>query len=234
MKIALSMKGSANPAAKRLEDRDPWRAFVNRPLPVRTFKKGDSIDTQGRSADCVYIVREGMVLLSRLTTEGRETVLSIVGPGEHFGEVHMLLNLPAQYNSVALLRTELLVVSRSSFLELLQTPEACKFLMTSLAGRCSDSWSQIEVLACSQVSDKIRVALLWLCERFGVSTPNGIQIHISQTRLAQMVGTTRESLNRALSTMKSEGIIDAYRLPGKRCGMLIRSPQFLITAEAAQ
>jgi CRP/FNR family transcriptional regulator, cyclic AMP receptor protein len=190
-------------------------------------RKGECIHTQGKYADCIYIVRAGMVLLSRLSTDGQETVLAMLGPGEHFGETNLLLKESVHFNAISLVKTELLVVRKSIFLELLQQPEACQFVMTSLARRCSDSWAQIEVMACNQVSDKIRIALSWLCTRIGVATPIGIRIDISQGRLAQMVGASRESLNRKIRVLREAGILETANLHGNRSCLLIRSPELL-------
>jgi CRP/FNR family transcriptional regulator, cyclic AMP receptor protein len=201
--------------------------LLNRPLPMMTFRKGECIHTQGKNADCVYAIRAGLVLLSRLSTDGQETVLAMLGPGEHFGETNLLLNECVHFNAVSLIKTELLVVRKSIFLELLQQPEACQFIMRSMARRCSDSWAQIEVMACNQVSDKIRFALSWLCTRIGVATPGGIRIDISQRRLAQMVGASRESLNRKIRILKEAGILETTNLHGNRSCLLIRSPELL-------
>jgi CRP/FNR family transcriptional regulator, cyclic AMP receptor protein len=230
MKKTLTVRDYPNAAAKQAMRVNPLEGMINRPLSVKICSKGECIYTQGRRAECLYIVRDGMVLLSRLSIDGRETVLAVLGPGEHFGEVNLLLDDSLPFNSVALVRTELLVIPKSVFQELMLKPEACKYLMTSLAGRCSDSWTQIEALACNLVAEKIRIALSWLCTRIGVLTSNGIRIDISQTRLAQMVGTTRESLNRKLRSLKRMGIIETRNRPGNKSSFLVRLPEFLSEA----
>jgi CRP-like cAMP-binding protein len=122
------------------------------------------------------------------------------------------------------------VISQNVFRELLAQPEACRFLMNRLASRCSDSWIQMEALACNETTERIRIALSWLSTRIGESTPEGIRIGINQTRLAQMIGTSRENLNRKLSSLKKKGILITGCPRGKKSSFLIRNPEFLSAA----
>ncbi len=201
--------------------------MINRPLPVKICAKGEWIHTQGKRSDFLYIIREGIVLLTRLSIDGGETILAVLGPGEHFGDVNLLLNESAGYNSIALVKTELRMISRSAFQELLKKPEACGFLMNRLAGRCSDSWTQMEALACNEATEKIRIALSWLSTRIGEATSEGIHINISQALLAKMIGTSRENLNRKLSSLREEGILDTAASRGRKWNLLVRNPEFL-------
>jgi CRP-like cAMP-binding protein len=131
-----------------------------------------------------------------------------------------------------LVQTELLMLPRSIFQELLLEPEACRHLMNRMAAVCCDSWTQIEVMGCSLVSDKIRVALSWLCSRIGEPTPEGIRIEMSQGRLAQIVGTTRESLNRNLGLLKARGIISTKAPRGRNSSFVVKRPDLLDEANA--
>jgi CRP/FNR family transcriptional regulator len=200
--------------------------LANRCLPVRSFKKGAWILTQGDPLDALYILQEGSILLTRLSASGRETIIGFVAPGEYFGDVPLLDGHIASFNALALQASALLVVRKSDFNLLLEDAAACRSLMGVLARRCNDAWTQIEILGNSLLEDKVRIMLNWLIKRIGVQTPEGTQIRISQSQLAKMVGSSRESLNRRLGILKEEGII---RIKGKypQTSLLIVDPDRL-------
>lgn len=185
----------------------PFEGFANSRLPVRVCEKGSWICTQGDVLDCLYIVQEGTVLLSRLSARGQETILEFVKPGDFFGEVQLLTGSIARFNALALQQTVLLVLRSSEFKALLEEPNACRALMGVMARRCEDAWTQIEALGSGPVEERLRVILSWLCAKMGVKTYAGIRISVTQSQLAQMVGTTRESLNRQIGVLKSQGIL---------------------------
>ncbi len=204
----------------------PFLGLVDRCLPVKTCKKGEWILTQGDALDGLYIVQEGRVMLTRLSCSGRETIIEFVGPGEFFGDVPLLNGGLAPFNALAVQSTVLLVVRKGEFRELLDDSVACRSLIDVLVRRCNDAWTQIEVLGNSLLEEKVRIMLEWLTRRIGVQTSEGIQIRMSQSQLAKMVGCSRESLNRQLSIFKSQGLI---RVKGKypQTSLLVLAPERL-------
>jgi len=204
----------------------PFLSLADRCLPVKTCKKGEWVLTQGDTLDGLYIVQEGRIMLTRLSCSGRETIIEFVGPGEFFGEVPLLNGGIAPYNAMALQPTVFLVVRKHEFKQLLDDPEACRALIDVLARRCSDAWTQIEVMGNSLLEEKVRIMLEWLVHRMGVPTSEGIQLRVSQSQLAKMIGCSRESLNRQLSVFKSQGLI---RVRGKypQTSLLVLAPERL-------
>jgi CRP-like cAMP-binding protein len=204
----------------------PLPGLANRCLPVKSCKKGAWILTQGDPLDALYILQEGSILLTRLSASGRETIIGFVAPGEFFGDVPLLDGNVASFNALALQASTLLVVRKSDFYLLLEDATACRSLMGVLARRCNDAWIQIEILGNSLLEDKVRIMLYWLSKRIGVQTPDGIQIRLSQSQLAKIAGSSRESLNRRLGVLKESGII---RIRGKypQTSLLIVDPDRL-------
>lgn len=84
----------------------------------------------------------------------------------------------------------------------------------------------IEALGCGSLQDRVRVMLAWLCRSIGVSTPEGIEIRINQRELAQMLGTTRESLNRQIRKLKRERILRVGRRNRRAC-LVVLVPETL-------
>ncbi len=200
----------------------PFECLSNSRIPVRVCRKGAWICTQGDVLECLYIVQQGMVLLSRLSANGQETVLGFIKPGDFFGEVPLLTGTTARFNALAIQPTVLLEVRSAEFMALLEDSEACQAFVRVLAHRCSDAWTQIEALGCGPIEERLRVILSWLCLKVGVKTHEGIRVNVTQSQLAQMVGTTRESLNRQVGVLKNEGILQVPR-ESRRSSLLVLS-----------
>ena len=177
-------------------------------LPVKSHERGDIICSQGGQLDGLYVVKQGEVLLTRLSGDGRETLLCLLGPGEFFGEASLINGLAANFNAYALRRTTLLLITRQRFRHLALDPRVSMKIMEVLVRRCDDAWMQIEAMGCTHVESKVRAVLHWLARRIGVTTADGIRIDLNQSQLAQMIGCARESLNRQLSSLKRRGLLE--------------------------
>ncbi len=214
-------------ASDRLALHDPLMPWKNLGLPVKQCEKGNWIITQGDKVASLYILREGAVLLTRLSADCRETILGILGPGDYFGDLPLLNDGIASFNALAIQRTVLLMMREVMFRRLLDDRAACHFLITGLAARCDDAWTQMEALGYTRVRDRIQVLLAWLCAKIGVRTHEGVKINLNQAQLAQMVGTTRESVNRVVQDLKRKGILEASRNSGRREALHILAPDRL-------
>ncbi len=176
-------------------------------LPVKVFSRDEIICSQGEDLGGLYVVKQGGVLLTRLSADGRETLLSVLGPGDFFGEAALVSGFRANFNAYALCRTSLLIITNQRIQHLVADPRVSLKIMEVLVRRCEDAWMQIEAMGCTHVEDKVRAVLHWLARRSGVSTSHGIRIDLNQSQLAQMIGCARESLNRQLSSLKRRGLL---------------------------
>lgn len=199
----------------------PFAGLFGRPVPVKSFLPGTWITTQGESTDCLYVVQEGCVMLTRLSAHGRETTLGFARPGDFFGEIALLDGADAPYNALAVERTVLLTVRADQLKWLLNDPVACRALLEVLARRCREAWTHIEVLGEGSLKDKTRRMLSQLCSKIGVRTTEGIEIRMKQSDLARMLGASRESLNRQLRLLKDEGIL-RVRTRNRRTTLILR------------
>jgi CRP/FNR family transcriptional regulator len=176
---------------------------------------------QGMKPSCLYMVRQGEVLLTRVSADGRETLLSIMGPGDFFGESALLSGSNLTYSAVATKRSVVTQLPDRKFRLALEDPLACRYLLEAVAQRCSDAWTQMEVIGCAHVRDKVRAGLLRLAVRVGVKTDKGIRIDLNQARLARMVGCARETLSRELQRLKSIHAIDVRYTEGRKVFYLV-------------
>jgi CRP/FNR family transcriptional regulator, cyclic AMP receptor protein len=167
-----------------------------------SIKRNAIICNQGSKLSCLYLIRQGEVVLTRVSPDGRETLISILGPGEFFGESSLLSGTAITFSACATKRTELLQLPERKFKLLLEDPWVCRMMLGAIARRCDDAWSQMEVLGCTHVRDKVRSGLIWLSQKVGVETREGVRIDLNQTQLARMVGCARETLSREVSELK--------------------------------
>jgi CRP/FNR family cyclic AMP-dependent transcriptional regulator len=189
--------------------------FGDRCTPLKV-RRSMMICTQGAKVSCLYLVKQGEVFLTRLSPDGRETLISILGPGEFFGESALLSGMPVTFSASAKRQSTLLQLPARKFKLMLKEPQFCNALLEAVARRCDDAWTQMEVLGCTHVRDKVRSGLLWLSGRIGVETQEGVRIDLNQTQLARMVGCARETLSREVSELRRLHAVDIRQSNGRK------------------
>lgn len=184
-------------------------------------KRNSFICCQGTKPTFLYMVLEGEILLTRINPDGRETLISVLGPGNFFGESALLSGTEITFSAMATKKSVVSLLPDRMFRSLLEDPLVCRWLLETVARRCDDAWTQMEVIGCAHVRDKVRSGLLWLSDRFGVKTKNGVRIDLNQTRLARMVGCARETLSRELQKLKEINAIDVRYTDGQKAFYLV-------------
>lgn len=213
----------ASPSELPIADNDPAallfeymeRRFDKNCFKIRA-KRNSFLCCQGTKPTSLYLVREGEILLTRMNPDGRETLISVLGPGDFFGESALLSGTEITFSAMATKRSVVSLLPNRMFCLLLEDPLVCRWMLETIARRCDDAWTQMEVIGCAHVRDKVRSGLLWLSGRFGVKTENGVRIDLNQTRLARMVGCARETLSRELQRLKSVNAIDVRYTGGQK------------------
>jgi CRP/FNR family transcriptional regulator len=187
-----------------------------------SIKRNDVIFSQGTRVSNLYLIKQGEILLTRLSSDGRETLISILGPGEFFGEGGLLSGSAFTFSARATKRSKLSLLPERKFRLLLDDPWACRILLETIARRCDDAWMQMELLGCTHVKDKVRSGLMWLSGRFGVTTQDGVRIDLNQTQLARMVGCARETLNREVGELQRQRTIQMRQNNGRKSFFVLK------------
>ena len=179
--------------------------------------RGERLFDEGDGGDCLYVVLEGKMKLTRAAGDGRENLLSVIGPGEMFGELSLFDPRPRTSSASAVTDVTLAVLPHDSLLPLLRKRPA----LVQRLRRANDVTAD---LVFTDVPGRVAKALLDLAERFGQQTDEGLQVHhdLTQEELAQLVGASRETVNKALADFAARGwlhisarsvlIVDAERL----------------------
>jgi CRP/FNR family transcriptional regulator/CRP/FNR family cyclic AMP-dependent transcriptional regulator len=176
----------------------------------RSYRKGSIIILAEEEGDTLFIISQGQVKVSIVSEDGREAILALLGEGAVFGELSLLDGKPRSANVVATEATNLYMVRRSDFLQLLyKVPQIAVGLLAELASRLRKTDRKIEGLALLDVTSRISETLLQLADEQGEEQKTGIMLRNrpSHQQLANMAGTTRETVSRVLKRLESQGYI---------------------------
>ena len=180
-------------------------------VQTRSYKKGNIILFEEDPGDSLFIIKEGKVKITRLSEEGREVILSILGEGEFFGEMSILDGEARSANVIALADSEVFVLKREEFINILTSnPQIAITLLEELAGRIRKSDQQIEYLSLADAENRVAMTLLRLAEESGTFKMGQVTIEElpMQQDMANMSGTSRETISRMLSEFTEKEYID--------------------------
>jgi CRP-like cAMP-binding protein len=166
------------------------------------ISKGSVLFAEGDEGDQLYVIAEGKLKLGTSSGDGRENLLSILGPGEMFGELSLFDPGPRTSTATAVTDAKLLSLGQEKLLPwLAENPKVSLQLLARLAQRLRRTNEAVGDLVFSDVPGRVAKALIDLGERFGKKTDEGLFVHhdLTQEELAQLVGASRETVNKALA-----------------------------------
>ncbi len=175
---------------------------IARHIVPRHFKQGEIIFHEGDPGRSLYLVKSGQVRIFINGLDGSETSVILFGkPGDIFGELAVIDGLNRSASAVALGETVLYTMSRDNFRDQMrQRPQLALNFMKILSERVRYNTKQMDSLATLDVPGRLARKLLELAHEYGRVTPNGVHIDmaLTQTNLASLIGATRESTNKSL------------------------------------
>ena len=175
--------------------------------PVKV-SKGNTLFKEGDAGDRLYVVVEGKLKLGTSSVDGRENLLSILGPGEMFGELSLFDPGPRTATATAVTDSRLLALAHDQVIGwVTEHPQVSLQLLGRLAQRLRRSNEVLADLVFSDVPGRVAKAIMDLGSRFGVT--KGEELHVNhdltQEELAQLVGASRETVNKALADFAGRG-----------------------------
>jgi CRP/FNR family cyclic AMP-dependent transcriptional regulator len=172
--------------------------------------RGERLFAEGDAGDKLYIILSGKIKLTKAAPDGRENLLSVHGPGEMFGELSLFDPIPRTSSATAVTSARLAGLAHDDLRTWLTSrPEVAMHLLQALAQRLRRINEVKADLVFTDVPGRVAKALLDLADRFGVPTPDGLQVNhdLTQEELAQLVGASRETVNKALADFTARGWI---------------------------
>jgi CRP/FNR family transcriptional regulator len=188
-------------------DEDSART-IRRQMPDVKLSRGEHLFLEGQEGDRLYIVLEGKIKLTRAAADGRENLISVIGPGEMFGELSMFDPRPRTSSASAVTDATLAALPHDALRGwLLERPDVSMHMLQALARRLRRANDVVADLVFTDVPGRVAKNLLDLAARFGEQERDGLHVHhdLTQEELAQLVGASRETVNKALADFAARG-----------------------------
>jgi len=196
------------PLFAELDDREI--AQIASVAKTRRYAKDDVIFHADESGDVFCIIREGKVKITMISPEGKEIILTMMGPGEFFGEMALIEDQPRSATVVALEPLEVVTIWRSDFLQILADNfSITKKMLAELSRRIRRMSLRIESLATMDVYGRLARFFLDLAQQQGKVLDNG---YVAVTRpthqaIANMIGTSRETVSRLIHELMRQDLL---------------------------
>ncbi|BCJ27570.1 MULTISPECIES: Crp/Fnr family transcriptional regulator [Actinocatenispora] len=194
-------------------------------LDIVEFRKGDVVFTEGEPGDSLYIVLSGKVKLGRRAADGRQNLIAIMGPSDMVGELSLFDPGPRTATGTAVTDLRLARLRKAAMRPwLTNRPEIAEQLLRVLARRLRRTNDSLADLIFTDVPGRVAKNLLQMAGRFGTRDGGVLRVthDLTQEELAQLVGASRETVNKALADFASRGWL---RLDGK--SVIILDPERL-------
>ena len=174
----------------------------------RRFPKNATIVEEGLPGDYMYVIREGRVAVTKLSEDGREKILEFLEAGSFFGEMSLLDRAPRSASVTALGETRIFALARHDFLNLLRTnPDLSMSVIQELTRRLR----RVDEQASSLSFQRVRERTVGLLRRLGVpesGRDRRMTPPLTHQQIADMIGTSRETVTRVVKTLKKEGWLE--------------------------
>ena len=185
--------------------------LIIRVTAERRIARNQAVFCEGDPGEGFHYIRSGRVKVIKLSADGREHILNILGPGDVFAEVLLFNEAPYPATAIAV-EDAVIGVIRNRELEalLVAHPRLAVHVIRVMSKKLQYIQSRIKLLALSDSQAKVAQALDYLTERYGRQTERGweVELEINRQDLANMAGTTRETVSRVFRTLKDEGVIE--------------------------
>jgi CRP/FNR family transcriptional regulator len=177
----------------------------------KRFKKKEMIFLPGDQGDKVYLLKAGVVKISKYSDSGKEIILGMVNPGEIFGEMALIDKAPRDSVAEALMDSYVCIVNRDNFTRYLQHNSEMSLRLTKIFGfKFKRLRQKVEDLVFKNVYQRLATLLLHLHDTYGYDKNGKTYIYIKLTHydIASLIGSTRETTTASLNDFKREGLID--------------------------
>jgi CRP-like cAMP-binding protein len=189
------------------------------------FPRAHVIFAEGEPGDRLYIVVSGKVKIGRRSADGRENLLAVFGPSDMFGELSIFDPGPRTSTATTVTEVRAVTMDRAALHEWIgKRPEIADQLLRVIARRLRRTNNMLADLIFTDVPGRVAKALLQLAQRFGSQESGMLRVthDLTQEEIAQLVGASRETVNKALADFAHRGWL---RLEGKT--VLIQEPDRL-------
>jgi CRP/FNR family cyclic AMP-dependent transcriptional regulator len=176
---------------------------------IRSLKKGEILFSERQKVDNIYIVLEGKVTMYRLSEKGQKRVIYILNKGEIINEV-IFDNITASINCEGFEDSEVMGISKVDLLNVMQQDFKCtEVILYSMSKKIRRLYRQIKNTVPTKMEKRVAAKLWKLSKDYGVETQEGvlIDVKINITYLADMLGSSRETISRAIKELEKMDMV---------------------------
>lgn len=179
---------------------------------IKKYEKDEIVLMQHEPGDSLFILLRGKVKVVLFSKDGKEVILSTLGAGDYFGEMSLLDGKPRSASVIASENSEFAILKRDNFIKLIKNyPNIALKLLSEFSNRLRTADKKISSLALMDVYGRIARAIMELAEKDGVKEGNDYIIERpTHQNLANMAGTTRETVSRVLRDFIQSGYISIF------------------------
>ncbi len=189
-------------------------ALVEAVVSIATYRKwaaGTTIFQRGDEGNYMLLTISGRIKISLITTQGKELSLRHLEPGTILGEMAILDDAPRSADATAATATEAYIISKRDFQKILDThPDAARGVIRYLCSRLRETTDQLETIALFDLDARVaRFFLSTLRQIHGEDLPESanLQLELSQSEIASVLGASRPKINRAIVSLEEKGAI---------------------------
>lgn len=177
----------------------------------KNYKKNETIFLENDPGTALFFIISGKVKISRTSDDGKEVILSIISENDFFGEMAILDGMSRSASVIATEDSELYIIKREDFLELIKKhPEVSITLLSELTSRLRAADMKIKSLSLKDAEGKVATVILQIADDVGKIKRGVVEIEKLplQQDLANMAGTSRETISRTLHSFVKKGMIE--------------------------
>lgn len=174
---------------------------------IREYKRNEVIFLEGEPGDCFYLVLSGEIRIYKLSPDGREKTLAVIGMGDFFGEMALIESKARSASAGTLTGARLAVLHRDHFNELVcEHPEIALKMIVQLAERLRRANQQIESLAFQDVRERL---IQFILQSAAVAEDGSCAVErkVTHQEIANLIGSSRESVTRMLGQLQDDDYI---------------------------
>ena len=178
---------------------------------TKSYSKDHVILLEHESGSALFVIISGKVKVTRVSDDGREVILTILSDSDFFGEMAIIDGLSRSANVTAIEDSEIFIIQRSDFLDLLYNhPEVSIALLQEMTKRLRAADMKIKSLSLKDAEGKVATVILQLADEIGKIKQGVVEIEKLpyQQDLANMAGTSRETISRTLHSFAKKGLIE--------------------------
>ncbi len=177
---------------------------------LQSLKKSQTLFRKGDEGSSLYIIQQGTIKIVLPSRLGDEVIVTMFSEGDFFGEMALFDGKPRSADALAMEPSKIYVLSRNDFLLFLQSNiNAMKSILSQLTNRLRNTDDFLESTCFLSVSARLAKKLLDLAESYGQNDGDGVYIdlNLTQKEIGDMIGSTRESINKELKILRDKGLI---------------------------